>query len=293
MQDNNLFGDDTAPSSSMPEITEISLRDITQAVDLTEFRKQNLEHKTHCHDLLLPVKETDVDIFNAAFDWTPPHPETTDLTSHCLVGDLFEQNLTEKRERMTENSEQVAFDLCSLNSSSVSNSRPFFDVESNLETISETEPLTDRDIECDSPLETDPCLTVQMKTPNGDLFSDEYKPKQRGLSCSSEPCEAETAADGEDTDDTGNSTERRISIPNTNMKDSRTFHPRKRQIVQGRGRDMTHSNFDVDRFSKEELLLMWKSSELELSERLEMAVKDKQRLESKLSALKLNMSTPV
>lgn len=91
MQDNNLFGDDSQPSTPVPKITEISLKDITQVVDMDEFRKQNLEFKGNCSDLLLPGKETNVDdcSTNAGFDWTPPQKDEHDLSSEILSSCSF------------------------------------------------------------------------------------------------------------------------------------------------------------------------------------------------------------
>lgn len=140
------------------------------------------------------------------------------------------------------------------------------------------------------PSELDPCLPIQ-KTPNGDMFSDEYKPRRRELSFSPDACPRKDGLALKN--EIGAPAFRRLSIPDTQTKESRTFHPRKRQTVHGNRREKTQSNLDIEHFSKEELLLMWKSSELELSNKLEAAVKDKQRLETKLNALKLHMSTQV
>ncbi|XP_045160468.1 glutamate receptor ionotropic, NMDA 3A-like [Mercenaria mercenaria] len=311
MQDNNLFGDDSQPSTPAPKITEISLKDITQVVDLNEFRKQNLEFKGNCSNLLLPVKESNVDdcSTNEGFDWTPPqanahdsftkddfdwippqksvHDLSTEILSSCSFPGSYSISDTTEKDSDTDN-----FDPLKIKGESSSFTTPFFEIEPSLQTISETNPLTAEDNMYDSPSELDPCLPVQNKTPNGDMFSDEYKPKRKELSFSPDACSSRRASG-----DAGNEVcapaIRRLSIPETKTKESRTFHPRKRQTVHGNRRDKSQTKLDIEHFSKEELLLMWKSSELELSNKLEAAVKDKQRLETKLNALKLHMSTPV
>lgn len=292
MQDNNLFGDDSLPNEPAPQITEISLRDIGQAVDLTEFRKQNLQMANTCGDFLLPVKETNVDecSTNVAFDWTPPQTNANALSPGLLSSSSFPVSFPETNTLACETNEVNEFDPFTAKTEPSSYATPFFDIEPTLETISETVSLQDQ--EHDNPSETDPCILIQKKTPNGDMFSDEYRPKRRELTFSTDSCPSRPASHDHNSDLYAPAI-RRLSIPDTNTKDSRTFHPRKRQTVHGNRRDKSQRNFDIEKFSKEELLLMWKSSELELNDKLDAAVKDKQRLETKLTALKINMSTPV
>ncbi|XP_060554663.1 uncharacterized protein LOC132715643 isoform X2 [Ruditapes philippinarum] len=285
MQDNNLFGDDSQPSTPVPKITEISLKDITQVVDMDELRKQNLEFKGNCGDLLLPVRETNVDdcSTNAGFDWTPPQKDEHDLSTEILSSCSFSSSFSTGNSSVQKNPDN--FDPLRYKSETP----PL--IESSLQTISETNLVKREEHVYDVPSELDPCLPLQKKTPNGDMFSDEYKPKRRELSFSPDACPQKGGVVLNN--EKGVSSFRRLSIPDTKTKESRTFHPRKRQTVHGNRRDKTQSNLDIEHFSKEELLLMWKSSELELSNKLEAAVKDKQRLETKLNALKLHMSTPV
>lgn len=295
MQDNNLFGDDSQPSTPVPKITEISLKDITQVVDLDEFRKQNLELKGNCSDFLLPVKDDDSST-NAAFDWTPPPSNTLDLSSEILTTCVFNEKRADDSVdtifTARDDNKTNSVDQFSKKRETSSHSKPFFDTEPNLETISETGSLKAESNVYGVQSKHEFCLHTHNKTPNGDMFSEEYRPKRKELSFSKEACSSRTESNDPHSE-AGSSAIRRLSIPEIKSKDSRTFHPRKRQTVHGNRREKCQTNFDIENVSKEELLLMWKSSELELSDKLEAAVKDKQRLETKLTALKLHMSTPV
>lgn len=293
MQDNNLFGDDSQPSTPVPKITEISLKDITQVVDLDEFRKQNLELKGNCSDFLLPVKDDDSST-NAAFDWTPPAPNTLDLSSEILTSCVFNKKRANDSVDtiFAPRGDDKTNSVDQLSEKRETYSKPFFDIEPNLETISETGSIKAEANIYGVQSKLDFCLPTHKKTPNGDMFSEEYRPKRKELSFSKEACSSCTAS-SDPHSEAGSSAIRRLSIPEIKAKDSRTFHPRKRQTVHGNRREKCQTNFDIENVSKEELLLMWKSSELELSDKLEAAVKDKQRLETKLTALKLHMSTPV
>lgn len=294
MQDANLFGDETCPNTPSPHITEISLKDIVQAVDLNEFRKQNHEDRGNCRDKLLPVKENNSEqstvASNAAFDLTPPDP-VTDLSTEVLnmFADYYPENGTIK-ETNTDEEEFVQFKTNSNNLCPIREQEG----ETAVEVLSETETNSCSEQVYDVPSEVLPACISKNKTPNGDMFSNDHKQTNKELSFSpSVFSRTDENESGVSNADLYPSTNRRFSSPDNNTKDSRTFHPRKRQTVHGNRRDRTHRHIEVEKFSKEELMLMWKSSELELNEKLKEAVKDKQRLETKLTALKLHMSTPV
>ncbi|KAL4235675.1 hypothetical protein ACF0H5_004070 [Mactra antiquata] len=293
MQDANLFGDETVPNTPSPHITEISLKDIAQAVDLNEFRKQNLEEREHCREKLLPVKEVDNEhehttvASNAGFDFTPPQT-TPDLSTEVfsLFPDCCSENDT--REHVTTivpgvgQPDKGGYDVCQ---------RWRQTLESSLDVVSETD--NENCSENGYDIEPDEATSMlSTKAPNGDIFSNNHKQSNNELTFAPNILNHDAEKDVFN-DDLYPSTCRRSSTPETITKDSRTFHPRKRQTVHGNRRDRNQLSIEVDKFSKEELMLMWKSSELELNAKLKEAVKDKQRLQSKLTALKLHMSTPV
>lgn len=276
MQDNNLFGEDSTPTSPTPMIKEISLRDITQAVDLKEFRKQNHEGKNNCTDLLLPLgtcnrDDSSTSVNNDGFDWTTPQTETAESSSVSLSSEtdkgVFSNDLAQYHSNK--------------NGGTHTYSSPVFESNPVLETIDENNTATGHFYDVPSD------IREENLTPNGDVVSEEVLPKRKEIKFA---LEFETS----DSAESNEKPARRLSIPDTKLpKESRTFHPRKRQTIHGNRRDRTQSSFNVEKFSKEELLLMWKSSEVELNQKLKAAVKDKQRLETKLSAMKLHMSTAV
>ncbi|XP_052777866.1 glutamate receptor ionotropic, NMDA 3A-like [Mya arenaria] len=300
MQDNNLFGDESTPCSPSPQIREISLRDITQAVDLSEFRKQNMiENQEHLLDFTLPTKVKDFDestslnhrsVSHDGFDWSAQQSDSQDILTGIASEDPLISESSAVNDPPTINDAEEFGPFVSNNAQEAHTyTSPVFELEPSHSIELVTETKSGREHLYDVPLEIRQCDSKEKKTPNGDLFSDEYRPKRKELSFAPESHTVRRNS----SDQLKDQHMRRLSIPDTKPKDSRTFHPRKRQTIHGNRRGKTSTGFNVDKFSKEELLLMWKSSELEMNERLQTAVKDKQRLETKLTALKLQMSTPV
>lgn len=290
MQDNNLFGEDSTPTSPTPMIKEIALRDITQAVDLTEFRKQNHEQKNHCTELLLPRSSStrgDTDnasVNNDGFEWSSPKLESGGKASTSSSNGICSATIVEKDIELKRLKSENAL----TSESNHTYSSPVTESIPSLKSIADTNSVG-RDHLYDVPSD----VHEGLLTPNGDVAPGEPSPKRKEIKF---VLETETE---EETEYNNEQTVRRLSVPDSSItgtkmpKESRTFHPRKRQTVHGNRRDKNLSNFNVERFSKEELLLMWKSSEVELNEKLQAAVKDKQRLETKLTAMKLHMSTAV
>jgi len=293
MQDNNLFGEDSTPTSPVPMIKEIALRDMTQAVDLTEFRKQNHhESKHNSTDLLLPLvlsnnEDTSPGGYptanNDAFEWSSPQKEST-FTPTVIPNNGYCERIEDETKEFN-NSHPLSASNSTSNDVSHIYSSPVYETSQLLETIKENTVCKGRDHLHGVPTE----VTGDFLTPNGNVSprNDLNTPKRKEIKFA-----LETETSGPLLFD--DKPARRSSVPDSKLpKESRTFHPRKRQTVHGNRRDKTHSSFNVEKFSKEELLLMWKSSEVEYNEKLKAVVKDRQRLETKLTAMELHLSTAV
>ena len=303
MEDNNLFGSDATEASPSPQITEISLRDITQAVDLSEFKRQNREDIGDLSSIFTYLKESNVDDNNWSTSPASPGNETTDKpptfslevdsNNFSLIDVSSGENLISTGSTPTAETPQIQIsDQPSINSAAdfnddftyakgLLNHKSVDNREQTcLDLFQESDNDSKRKKELNFALDTD-CVT-----PNGDLRSRNHKTFQNQLFSTSSDSRNEF----------GGNTEgplvRHFSMQKSN-KDSRTYHPRKRQSVYGNNKPSGGRNFNVEKFSKEELLLMWKSSELDLNQKLEAAKKDKEKLESKLACLQLHMSTPV
>lgn len=283
MQDNNLFGEDSTPTSPVPMIKEIALRDITQAVDLTEFRKQNYEAKHNCTDFLLPVGNSGTDdasscdypaANNDNFDWTTSQEESEDtpvvISNNGYCEKIENETGTEPNNKPTSKVTSVSCAVTHTYSSPVYESSP------TLGTIDENSASRKREHLYAVPTD----VAEGHITPNGDVTSKDHSPYRKQIKFA---LDLDTSPDSTAADD---KPLRRSSVPDSKLpKESRTFHPLKRQTVHAR-RDKTLSSFNLEKCSKEELLLMWKSSEVDLTEKLQAAVKDKQRLETKLTSMK-------
>ncbi|KAH3695908.1 hypothetical protein DPMN_083366 [Dreissena polymorpha] len=309
MQDNHLFGDDTSQMSLTPDIREVSLRNISQAVDLEEFRKQNqLENLCHLDDIVIPRRQAKTDEtefkcsftnLNDGFNWSFPNSDSHEINARPSSSDtLYDTN--KKRcngmeSALNDSDEFGPFITGTLDTNSFN--CPVFEVGSYPSPVVHSDKRYSRSEEhvYEVPAGSlSDCNHKPKITSNGDAFSNIIKPKTKMLSFAQEPfLTTDNSSEASSVATCDVVQQRRLSIPETKQKDSRTFHPRKRQTIHGNRRGRSQTAFKVDKFSKEELLLMWKPSELELNDKLHADVKDKQRHDTKLNSPKIQMSTEV
>ena len=309
MQDNNLFGDDSTPASPAPLITEISLKDISSAVDLNEFRRQQREELSR-YKL---TKEKAIDDSADLPEWLlkPSEPlnsrenaiyesETETATcSHDISpgGSLISRGLLECHDSSICDRSADANPFYA--SPVIDHSPPIYDlIEDNVEPENERQ----NNSNCGTASGDNRAYTAREKylkpLPNGNLFADSYRPLRIDETVTSKRCLLNDRFDSQDVE-----LNRRSSLPiNRGHGQLSLLEPRKKRKSfydrtatrpgrTGNRTDRTDYSFNIDQFSKEELLCMWKSKELELNTRLKEAVRDKEKLEHKLAGK--HYSTPV
>ena len=303
MQDNNLFGDESSPASPAPQITEISLKDISSAIDLNEFRRQQreelrrhkltkdnaIEDNSDLPEWLMKPSEQFDSHENAIFE---PEVETASSSrdispGECLISrGLLECHDSSICDRSAEANPFYASPIIDIPPP------PSYDlIEETIEP--ESEPQIDSI--CGTASGDIEAYTARDKhikpLPNGNLFADSYRPLRIDETVTSKRCLLNDRTDSRQTD-----VSRRSSLP-INNGDSRQslIRPRKKRKSfyerTGTRPDRGDYSFNIDQFTKEELLCMWKSKELELNTRLKEAVRDKEKLEHKLAGK--HYSTPV
>ena len=291
MRDNNLFGDDSCPPTPAPEITEISLKDISSAVDLNEFRRQQREQLSR-HKL---VKENEIDEDLNLPEWltkpsvtVPPHDnmifeketESQSLSRDISPGDSFiSRGLLECHDSSI--CDRPAEDN-SFYASPVTEKYTGFDL------IEETiEPESERveDTSCGLFIGDDDTHATRgdfySQLPNGNP----YRPLRLHETMDTNRCLLQRM----DSNPRDLNISRRSSLPARRSGSSESR--RKRTSFNEKSGSKSGYSFNIDKFTKEELLCMWKSKELELNARLSEAVRDKEKLEHKLAGK--HYSTPV
>lgn len=295
MQDNNLFGDDSTPTTPAPHITEISLKDISSAVDLNEFRRQQREelvkHKliktsaidesVDLPDWLTKPSEPDPSSDNTIYE---PEAESASLSREISPGEsLISRGLLECHDSSTcdRSAEATSF----YASPSLEKQTEFELIE---ETLESDEEHVD-DTSCGIPLNADSSHTARgdyySPLPNGNAFGDKYRPLRLNETMDRNKCLLQGGSSGS----RDNGLSRRASFPDKGKLGG--LEPRKKRKSFNERSGRTDYSFNIDKFTKEELLCMWKSKELELNARLKEAVKDKEKLEHKLAGR--HYSTPV
>lgn len=299
MQDNNLFGDDSTPNTPAPQITEISLKDISSAVDLNEFRRQQREELIR-HKL---TKENAIEDSLDLPDWLAKESETTSFhdnttfpsesetascsreisPSECLISrGLLECHDSSICDRTA--------DASSFYASPKTVNQPTFDlIEEALETDNEQAKGSDYGISVGNDRKNITRGEYYKPLPNGNLFADSYRPLRLDETITANRCHLVSRTNSGET-----GLNRRSSLPNHHEKTGLSESRKKRKSFydkSGSRADKTDYSFNIDQFTKEELLCMWKSKELELNARLKEAVKDKEKLEHKLAGK--HYSTPV
>ena len=306
MQDNNLFGDESSPASPAPQITEISLKDISSAIDLNEFRRQQRE-EMHRHKL---TKENAIDDNTDLPEWLIKPSDQLDSHENAVYEP--EAETASSSRDISPGESLISRGLLECHDSSIcdrpSEANPFYaspiiDIPPppSYDMIEETiEPETESQHDsafgnATGDTETYTALDKPIKPlPNGNLFADSYRPLRSDDTVTSKRCLLNERTDRTDFSQGENT--RRSSLP-INKGDSRHSFtgPRKKRKSfyerTGSRPDRGDYSFNIDQFTKEELLCMWKSKELELNTRLKEAVRDKEKLEHKLAGR--HYSTPV
>ena len=292
MRDNNLFGDDSTPNTPAPEITEISLKDISSAVDLNEFRRQQKEELSR-HKL---VKENEIDEGNDLPDWLAKSSETGPSHDNIIFEKEAETNPLSLE--ISPGESFIARGLLECHDSSICDrpaddssiyASPVIEKYTGFGLIEETlEPDTERieDTSCGILMSEDDTHATRgefySQLPNGNP----YRPLRLHETTDTNKCVLQRM----DSNSRGSNINRRSSFPLKRQSGSSESR-RKRTSFNERSGRKTDYSFNIDKFTKEELLCMWKSKELELNARLNEAVKDKERLEHKLAGK--HYSTPV
>lgn len=272
MKDSNLFGDDS-PETETPCITEISLKDLCRQIDLEALRPACQSEE--CLDEGTKLIDEWPD--NWQDDWLLPEPP-----------DPGPSALTDDIESSLENANSENALLPNLH---VEN-------EVTLENTCEVEHGTVIETVCRPPPPKYSELRFGDKLPNGHLscgdiaslsqdrshgshFEGKIKPRTHSWDDETyvhSGCNMDrpfVLLSRQNTMDSADKTQRSLSVsnsppalPNDNMR-------------------------LVDEVTKEDLLLMWKKSEIEMNQKLDQALLEKSRLERKLAQLNVHVQSSV
>ncbi|OWF44765.1 Glutamate receptor ionotropic, NMDA 3A [Mizuhopecten yessoensis] len=262
MREDKLFGDEDSPVAAPPCITEISLKDVGTKIDFSALKSQIYESEVQSGNDG-DIDESCDENRNDEGDWflTPPHPK--DVCSY-KTGDL-------EKHRSSEN-----LGRC-ISIPEVNRMERSPDVGDEEDTSSDSDDSITEQTELLMP---SPYLPVQIDShpiPNG------HVPRQLSL-------------DHNESVDNYSRTEN-ITIDSENreyrQRTASSFNENKRQ--NHRKRKTWHElnsrrKSDVlpvkyEEISKDDLLLMWKTSEIDLGDRLDRALKEKNKLEMRIAQL--------
>lgn len=265
MKANNLFGDDS-PSPNTPVITEISLKDLCSSIDFDALKSQTVE------DLEIQEEnEEDCDIESDEDDKSctfylsqPPFSKRSSLAESYS-----------KRPSIASSAKKnsIASSIRSKRSSSMCQDIPEIQIQSDDNSQNEYSEISNQN-------RKDPVL------PNGNLhFANSY-----------------TITDCKPIYDDTN--EEEVSLLRHNLNKSPPMPSKTRYKSNGSKRrtswqessvdDDDISDIQYDDITKDDLLLMWKASEMELSAKLQKALREKSRLQRLLVDLDTSQEpTPV
>ncbi|KAK3592065.1 hypothetical protein CHS0354_019321 [Potamilus streckersoni] len=296
MEQNNLFGDDDTPASATAHITEVDLKDLGSDI--------NAKILQSLHD-----PEGQAFSFESSFvgnsppnkhNAHQPKEDTTDILSkHLLLSGKSNNPASARIFSSDEFQKNTARETRAVD----------VDAENNFETI--TSEMDNYATDCDYLevhkshkkyefyLPHDECQDYSVISESGDSSDDRSFTKDTRLP-NGHLCNRESVNRVNQNQpytfaqDMGKIKNRRCSASMSLRKD-RLDKQKHHSLYNAQVSREYNENIDIsiDDLSKEDLLLMWKASELELSRRLERAIKDKCKLERKLAQLDVHTSTPV
>ena len=256
MKDKNLFGEDDSPNAAPPCITEVSLREIGTKIDFNALKSQTYENPNG--------SDVDNDDNKAYADWFLSNPaECQSLNEFITTSDVFS---TQNREN-----ELISKD----NSPNVPTEKKYESSDGETENDSSDESEQTR-------LLSGTCSSITpTRVPNGHLPNQYIQESSEGMCCN-------------------NSDEKHLKT--LNKMSSKAFLHRSYSIStcdptidseMNRKLSTVHSArrksdmsvpIVLDDLTKEELLLLWKASEVDLGTKLDNALREKLRLEEKMAS---------
>lgn len=260
MKANNLFGDDS-PTTATPCITEISLRDLCTQIDFDALKSQNT-------DFEIPEEgeEEEGEIEKELSDIDSDDKEDSDIDKQCSFY-LPENVNSPSSNRSSFTSRKRVSDASSAKRTSVTSS-----IRSKRTSSLCQENVPEIQINSDNIIneysEMFPKNRKEESLPNGNLhFANNY-----------------TITDCRPLYDDTN--EEEMSLLKHNLHKSPSMPSKSRYQYTNRKKrkswqetSVDDSDITYDDITKDDLLLMWKASEMELNDRLQKALREKSRLQ--------------
>ena len=263
MRNNNLFGDDSPTNTEAPCITEISLKELSSNIDFNALKSQFQEGElSSTDDLERNENSNNTKKENANWYLREEDMDDEPETKYRCV------NNRRHTECFDTNESNIPF-LVKVKKRSHSASDPYHPEkrrQSLLQPyteISSNEPVIDNAIQ-------------EELVPNGHLSHNCKYSHEHQDACSAPP----TYDSLNFPNHISQSKCRKKSLP---VNQRRTNHQKRGSLMITKCEKEALASLNYDEFTKDDLLLMWKASEIELRELLEKALREKSVLEKKLS----------